>query len=69
MTQSRAILNAAILFFGVCLVLGILGAMMIGTGKPFIIYSVAVLGFAAWVSWDTYQGCRAESDNSRTRGP
>ena len=72
MTQSRAILNAAILFAGVCLVLGTLGAMMIGSGKVLAIYSVAVLGFATWVSWDTYQGSRmepVEPANSRPRGP
>jgi len=68
MTQFRAILNAAILFAGVCLMLGIPGAMMIDSGKVLAIYSVAVLGFATWLSWDTYQGCQAEPSNSRSRG-
>lgn len=59
MTHVRAILTAGILFVGVCLVLGILGAMVIESGKVLAIYGIAVLTFAAWVSWDTYQGSRS----------
>jgi hypothetical protein len=69
MTQFRAILNAAILFVGVCLMLGVPGAMMIDSGKVLAIYSIAVLGFATWLSWDTYRGSWAEPGNSRTRKP
>ena len=58
MTRVRAILTAAILFSGVCLVLGTLGAMAIESGRVFGIYGIAVLGFASWVAWDTYKGCR-----------
>jgi len=50
---------AAILFGGVCLMLGTLGAMMIESGKVLSIYGVAVLGFATWVSRETYRGSRA----------
>ncbi|WP_262269307.1 hypothetical protein [Microvirga yunnanensis] len=60
MTRLRAILMAAILFGGVSLVLGGLGAMTIESGRDLGIYGIAVLGFAAWMSWDTYQGCRDE---------
>jgi hypothetical protein len=68
MTRSRAILNAAVLFGGVCLMLGVLGAMMIESAKVFAIYGAAVLGFAAWVSRETYRGCRAVPDSSRAPG-
>jgi hypothetical protein len=50
---------AAFLFGGVCLVLGALGAMAFESGRVLSIYGIAVLGFAAWVSRDTYQKCRA----------
>jgi hypothetical protein len=58
MTRVRAILTAAVLFGGVCLVLGTLGAMAIESGRALGIYGIAVLGFASWVSWDTYKSCR-----------
>ena len=58
MTRLRAILMAAILFGGVCLVLGALGAMVIESERVLGIYGIAVFGFATWVSLDTYQGCR-----------
>ncbi|QRM35965.1 hypothetical protein [Microvirga sp. VF16] len=67
MTRLRAILMAAILFGGVCLVLGALGAMIIESGRVLGIYGMAVLGFAAWVSWDTFQGCRAGQGAPRSR--
>ncbi|WP_114186158.1 hypothetical protein [Microvirga aerophila] len=59
MTRFRATLMAAILFGGVCLMLGTLGAMMIESGRILSIYGVAVIGFAAWVCRETYQGSRA----------
>ena len=68
MTRPRAILNAAVLFVGVCLMLGVPGAMMIGSGKVLAIYAAAVFGFARWVSWETYQGSRATPAPSRARG-
>jgi hypothetical protein len=64
MTRLRATLTAAILFGGVCLVLGGLGAMMIESARVLMVYGVGVLGFAAWVSRDTYLGCRAQPDSS-----
>jgi hypothetical protein len=67
MTRLRAILMAAILFGGVCLVLGALGAMTIESGRILGIYGIAVLGFATWVSWETYQGCREEQGAPRSR--
>ncbi|MBM1173531.1 hypothetical protein [Microvirga arabica] len=66
MTRLRATLMAAILFGGVCLVLGGLGAMMIESARVLAVYGIGVLGFAAWVSGDTYQGCRAQPDSSGT---
>jgi hypothetical protein len=68
MTRFRAILNAAILFGGVCLVLEALGAMMIASGKILVIYGVVVLGFAAWISRDTYQGGRAKPESPGAQG-
>jgi hypothetical protein len=68
MTRSRALLTATILFGGVCLMLGVPGAMMIGSGKVLAIYASAVLGFAAWVSREMYQGCRAGTDRPRRQG-
>jgi hypothetical protein len=58
MTRSRAILTAAILFGGVCLMLGIPGAMLIESGNALLVYGAAVLGFATWVSRETYRGSR-----------
>jgi len=68
MMRLRAILMAAILFGGVCLVLGALGAMVIESGRVLGLYGIAVLGFATWVALDTYQGCRAEPDSSEAQG-
>jgi hypothetical protein len=68
MTRSRAILTASILFAGVCLMLGVPGAMMIESGQVLAIYGVAVFGFAAWVSRETYQGCRAVPDSPGRQG-
>jgi hypothetical protein len=45
-------------------VLGGLGAMMIESARVLTVYGVGLLGFAAWVSRDTYQGCRAQPDSS-----
>lgn len=67
MTRPRAILNAAVLFVGVCLMLGVPGAMVIDSGKVLAIYAAAVLGFATWVSRETYQGSRAAPAPSRAR--
>ena len=67
MTRLRAILMAAILFSGVCLVLGTLGSMAIESRTVLSIYGIAVLGFAAWVSWDTFQGSRTGNDAPRSR--
>jgi hypothetical protein len=67
MTRLRAILMAAILFGGVCLVLGVLGTMAIESGRVLGIYGIAVLGFATWVSWDTYRGCRDGPGAPRSR--
>ena len=63
MTRSRAILTTTILFAGICLMLGVPGAMMIESGQVLAIYGVGVLGFAAWVTRETYQGCRAVPDS------
>lgn len=60
MTRSRAILTAAILFGGMCLMLGTLGAMVIEAGNVLAIYCAAVLGFSTWVARETYRTCRAE---------
>ena len=68
MMRSRAILNAAVLFGGVCLMLGVLGAMMIESGKVLAIYAAAVLGFAMWVSCETYRSSRAVPDRSGRQG-
>jgi hypothetical protein len=65
MTPLRATLTAAILFGGVCLMLGALGASMIESGKVLAIYGVAVLGFAAWVARETYRDCRPKPDNPK----
>ena len=67
MMRSRAILNAAILFGGVCLMLGTLGAMMIESGTVLAAYAAAVLGFATWVTRETYRSSRAEPDLPRSR--
>ncbi|SCY57652.1 hypothetical protein [Microvirga guangxiensis] len=66
MTRSRAILNAVILFGGVCLLLGVPGMIMIDSWRVLAIYAVAVLGFAAWVSRETYQGSRTTSDRLKS---
>lgn len=68
MSRPRAILMAAILFGGVCLMLGALGMMMFDSGKVLSIYIIAVLGFAAWLSWDTYERNRARQDALRSKG-
>jgi hypothetical protein len=67
MTRLRAILKHALLFGGVCLVLGVLGAMTIESGKVLGIYGIAVLGFAAWVSRDTLWVPRAGQDVPKSR--
>jgi len=67
MTRPRAILNAAVLFVGVCLMLGVPGAMMIDSGEVLAIYAAAVLGFATWVSRETYQGSRTAPAPSGAR--
>ncbi len=67
MTRLRAALSAAVLFGGVCLMLGTLGAMMIEAGKVLAIYGVAVLGFATWVSRETYRGSLAERRDARAK--
>jgi hypothetical protein len=67
MTRSHAILTAAILFGGVCLMLGTLGAMMIESGNVLLIYGTAVLGFATWVSRETYRGFRAPPRHPKPR--
>jgi hypothetical protein len=67
MTRLRAILKHALLFGGVCLVLGVLGAMTIESGKVLGIYGIAVLGFAAWVSRDTLRVPRAGQDVPKSR--
>jgi hypothetical protein len=59
---------AAILFGGVCLMLGVLGTMMIESGKVLSIYGIAVLGFAARVSRDTYERSRAGQGEPRSGG-
>ena len=68
MTRFRATLMAAILFGGVGLMPGTLGAMMIESGRVLSIFGIAVLGFAAWVSRDTYQRSRAGQGEPRSRG-
>jgi hypothetical protein len=59
---------AAILFGGVCLVLGTLGVMMIDSERVLMVYGLGVLGFATWVSQDTYRGCEAEPSDPKARG-
>ena len=49
------------------LMLGTLGAMMIESGKVLAIYGVAVLGFATWVSCETYPGSLAEPRDARPK--
>jgi hypothetical protein len=68
MTRSRAVLTAAILFGGVCLMLGTLGTMLIESGNVLLVYGAAVLGFATWVSLETYRDCRAEPRHPKPRG-
>ncbi|EIM26785.1 hypothetical protein [Microvirga lotononidis] len=68
MMRFRATMMAAILFGGVCLMLGTLGAMMIESGRILSIYGIAVLGFAAWVSRDSFQRNRAGQGGSKPKG-
>lgn len=65
MTRLRAILMAVILFGGVCLMLGGLGAMTIESGRVLTVYAAAVLGFAAWAARETYRGCQVEPGNPK----
>jgi hypothetical protein len=60
MTRLRAFLMAPVLFGGVCLTLGTLGTLTIEAGYVLTIYGVAVLGFATWVTLETYCDCRSQ---------
>lgn len=66
MTRIRAAFNSALIFAGVCLMLGGLGALLIDTSTWMVIYACAVLLFATWLSRETYVACRAVTATRRS---
>jgi hypothetical protein len=66
MTRYRAVFTATVMFAGLCLILGVLGAMFVADGRVLAVYGVAVLAFATWVSRETYRDCRAARSRSQT---
>jgi hypothetical protein len=66
MTRIRAAVNAALVFAGICLMLGSFGALLVETNKAILLYAGSVIVFASWVTRETYSACRATHTNRRS---